>query len=81
MKSPDFDNSSSKTHLLLAWGSLVLATAESVCVAAVGLSGVRVALGLSQFAGRSFSLLTYCMDRQVLHLSIMMGADTGGINV
>ena len=32
---------------LLAWGSLVLAAAESLCVLAVGLSGVRVALGLS----------------------------------
>src|SRR5271157_3601459 len=48
MNSPDFENSSSKpTRLLLAWGSLALAAAESICVAAVGLSGVRVALGLT----------------------------------
>ena len=48
MKSPDFDNSPSKpTRLLLAWGSLALATAESLCVAAVGLSGMRVVLGLT----------------------------------
>jgi len=33
--------------LLLAWGSLALAAAESLCVMAVGLSGLRVALGLS----------------------------------
>ena len=33
--------------MLLAWGSLALAAAESLCVAAVGLSGVRVALGLT----------------------------------
>ena len=32
---------------MLAWGSLALAAAESLCVAAVGLSGVRVALGLT----------------------------------
>jgi hypothetical protein len=32
---------------LLSWGSLALAAAESLCVAAVGLSGVRVALGLT----------------------------------
>ncbi len=31
----------------LTWGSLALAAAESLCVAAVGLSGVRVALGLT----------------------------------
>jgi hypothetical protein len=29
------------------WGSLALAAIESLCVAAVGLSGVRVALGLT----------------------------------
>jgi hypothetical protein len=35
------------TRLLLSWGSLALAAAESVCVAAVGLSGIRVALGMT----------------------------------
>jgi hypothetical protein len=34
-------------RLLLTWGSLTLAAIESLCVAAVGLSGVRVALGLT----------------------------------
>ena len=48
MNSPDFENQSSKpTRLLLAWGSFALAAAESICVAAVGLSGMRVALGLT----------------------------------
>ena len=48
MNSPDFENSSSTpTRLLLAWGSFALAAAESICVAAVGLSGIRVALGLT----------------------------------
>ena len=32
---------------LLTWGSLALAAAESLCVAAVGLSGLRVAMGLT----------------------------------
>jgi len=32
---------------LLTWGSLALAAAESLCVLAVGLSGVRVLLGMS----------------------------------
>jgi hypothetical protein len=44
----DFERPSSKTaRLLLTWGSLALAAAESLCVAAVGLSGLRVALGLT----------------------------------
>lgn len=33
--------------ILLSWGSLTLAALESLCVAAVGLSGVRVLFGLS----------------------------------
>ena len=48
MKPLDSETSPSKpARLLLAWGSLALATAESICVAAVGLSGVRVALGFT----------------------------------
>jgi hypothetical protein len=44
----DLDKAESKgRHWLLTWGSLALAAAESICVAAVGLSGVRVALGLT----------------------------------
>ncbi len=56
MSSLDFDKpvsddlakpSSRPARLLLTWGSLALAAAESICVAAVGLSGIRVAFGLS----------------------------------
>lgn len=48
LESTDFVESPPKrTHALLAWGSLALAAAESLCVAAVGLSGIRVALGLT----------------------------------
>lgn len=48
MNSPDSGKrSSDTTRLLLTYGSLALAAAESLCVAAVGLSGVRVALGLT----------------------------------
>jgi hypothetical protein len=42
------ENSSSRpSRWLLTWGSLALAAAESICVAAIGLSGVRVALGMT----------------------------------
>lgn len=40
IKSPE------KGALLFGWAAFVLAVAESLCVAAVGLSGVRVAIGL-----------------------------------
>jgi hypothetical protein len=39
--------SSNLTTTLLSWGSIALAAAESLCVAAVGLSGFRVLLGMS----------------------------------
>jgi hypothetical protein len=35
------------SRTLLTWGSLVLAAAESICLAVVGLSGLRVAIGLT----------------------------------
>jgi hypothetical protein len=41
------DSFTKPTRLLLTWGSLALAAAESLCVAAVGLSGMRVALGMT----------------------------------
>lgn len=41
------DSFGKPTRLLLSWGSLALAAAESLCVAAVGLSGMRVALGMT----------------------------------
>ena len=48
MKPLDSETTPPKpARLLLAWASLALATAESICVAAVGLSGVRVALGFT----------------------------------
>ncbi len=37
----------SAKRLVLTWGALVLAAAESACLAMVGLSGVRVAIGLT----------------------------------
>ena len=43
---PPATGSRSIGRVALAWGSLALAAAESLCVAAVGLSGIRVAIGL-----------------------------------
>ena len=46
-QQPGKNSARSVPSTLLAWGSLALAVAESICVAMVGLSGIRVALGLS----------------------------------
>jgi hypothetical protein len=45
--------SSNLTTTLLSWGSIALAAAESLCVAAVGLSGFRVLLGASSLIAAS----------------------------
>src|SRR5215472_3891694 len=48
VNQPDQEEPRSRAgRLLLTWGSLALAAAESICVAAVGLSGIRVVLGLA----------------------------------
>ncbi len=43
----------SARRTVLTWGSLVLAAAESACLAMVGLSGVRVAIGLTSLIAAS----------------------------
>ena len=43
----------SAKRIVLTWGSLVLAAAESACLAMVGLSGVRVAIGLTSLIAAS----------------------------
>ncbi len=45
LKQPE--PTSNFTTTLLSWGSLALAAAESLCVAAIGLSGFRVLIGAS----------------------------------
>ena len=79
MKSPDFDNSSSKTRLLLAWGSLVLATAESVCVAAVGLSGMRVALGLTSLLAAGASGPARGLHREAIRIPLLSVGAIGAV--
>ena len=43
----------SARRVVLTWGSFVLAAAESICLAVVGLSGLRVAIGLTSLIAAS----------------------------
>lgn len=80
MKSPDFDNSSSKpTRWLLAWGSLALAAAESICVAAVGLSGVRVALGLTSLLAAGASGPARGLHREAIRIPLLTVGAIGAL--
>jgi len=80
VNSPDFDNPSSKpTRWLLAWGSLVLAAAESICVAAVGLSGVRVALGLTSLLAAGASGPAQGLHREAIRIPLLTVGAIGAL--
>ncbi len=80
MESPDFDNSRSRpTRLLLAWGSLALAAAESLCVAAVGLSGLRVALGLTSLLAAGASGPARGLHREAIRIPLLTVGAIGAL--
>src|SRR5579863_3874829 len=61
----------SVSRLLLTWGSLALAAAESLCVAAVGLSGVRVALGFTSLLAAGASGPATGWHREALRIPLL----------
>ena len=80
MKSTDFDNSPSKpTRLLLAWGSLALATAESLCVAVVGLSGMRVVLGLTSLLAAGAGGPARGLHREAIRIPLLTVGAIGAL--
>lgn len=72
MSSLDSEKPSSKTtRLLLTWGALALAAAESLCVAAVGLSGMRVALGLTSLLAAGASGPARGFHREAIRIPLL----------
>ena len=65
--------------ILLAWGSLALAAAESLCVAAVGLSGVRVAIGLSSLVAATAGGPAHGFHRNGLRLPFLVVGAAGAL--
>lgn len=63
--------SSQTTRLLLTWGSLALAAAESLCVAAVGLSGMRVALGMTSLLAAGASGPARGFHREAIRIPLL----------
>lgn len=64
---------------LLAWGSLALAAAESLCVMAVGLSGVRVALGLSSLLAATAGGPAQGFHRSALRIPFLVVGTLGAL--
>lgn len=79
MHSSDSDERSKPARLLLTWGSLALAAAESVCVAAVGLSGVRVALGLTSLLAAGASGPAHGWHRQAIRVPLLTIGAVGAL--
>ncbi len=66
-------------RLLLTWGSLALAAAESLCVAAVGLSGVRVALGLTSLLAAGASGPAGGWHREAIRIPLLTIGAVGAL--
>ena len=84
MSSPDLkvesEKSASKTgRLLLSWGSLALAAAESICVAAVGLSGIRVALGLTSLLAAGAAGPARGFHREIIRIPLLTLGAVGAL--
>ena len=67
---------------MLTWGSLALAAAESICVAAVGLSGIRVALGLTSLLAAGAAGPAHGFHREAIRIPLLtIGAIGAVINL
>jgi len=64
---------------LLSWGSFALAVAESVCVAMVGLSGVRVLFGLSSLIAATAGEPAQGFHRNGLRIPFLVAGTVGAL--
>ena len=69
----------SKYQAMLAWGSLALAAAESLCVLMVGLSGVRVALGLGSLIAATAGGPAQGFHRNALRIPFLVVGTVGAL--
>jgi hypothetical protein len=65
----------------LSWGSLALAFAESICVAAVGLSGLRVAIGMSSLISATAAGPAHGFHRNALRIPFLAVGGIGSVLV
>ncbi len=82
MALPDSDLEAPRSRrgrLLLTWGTLVLAAAESLCVAAVGLSGLRVALGLSSLLAAGAGGPAHGWHREAIRIPLLTIGAAGAL--
>ena len=79
---PEQTRVSNLSTTLLSWGSLALAAAESLCVAAVGLSGFRVLIGASSLVAATAGGPAHGWHRNGLRIPfLVVGGVFAGINL
>ena len=71
--------SSTPARLLLTWGSLALAAAESICLAAVGLSGIRVAVGLTSLLAAGAAGPAQGWHREAIRIPLLIIGGLGAV--
>ena len=64
---------------LLTWASLALAAAESLCVAAVGLSGVRVAMGFTSLLAAGAGGPAHGWHREAIRIPLLTIGTVGAL--
>ena len=64
---------------MLSWGSLALAAAESLCVVAVGMSGVRVALGMTSLIAATAGGPAQGFHRNGLRIPLLVAGTVGAL--
>jgi len=69
----------SAASTILAWGSLGLAVAESICVAAVGLSGVRVLMGMGSLIVATAGGPAHGFHREALRIPMLIAGTVGAL--
>ena len=78
--SSDSESQGSKpARLLLTWGSLALAAAESICLAAVGLSGIRVAVGLTSLLAAGAAGPAHGWHREAIRIPLLIIGGLGAV--
>src|SRR5271170_8446464 len=77
--SDSIKSTAQHTRVLLVWGSLALAAAESICVAAVGLSGLRVALGLTSLLAAGAGGPAQGLHREAIRIPLLTGGAIGAL--
>ncbi|HEY3928893.1 MAG TPA: hypothetical protein VGL89_10980 [Candidatus Koribacter sp.] len=78
---PEAPHPSRWSVTLLSWGSFALALAESICVAAVALSGIRVAIGMTSLIAATAAGPAHGFHRNAVRIPILAIGAIGSIVV